>query len=159
MNGEREEKGAKGRHRRNNFKRKKHAGFTLLETLMAVAVMAVLGGILFPRVTGYIRKVEETKYKKEAQAICQAVSLYLLELDAEGIHPKGWELALDICVLFAEEKNHPLLPYLSGAPSEDGYLYSIFYNGTLDSYKGVLYEAGGYSIEARTNGDTELTER
>lgn len=139
--------------------KQRNYGVTLLELVTALAIAAVLGGILFPRVTGYIEKARETKYKKEAQAVCQAVSLYLLDLDAEGIHPEGWELAQDICVPFEEEKNHPLLPYLNGAPSEDGYLYSIFYSGTPESYKGVLYEAGGYCIEARTDGAAEVIKK
>ena len=139
--------------------KQRNSGVTLLELVTALAIAAVLGGILFPRVTGYIEKARETKYKKEAQAACQAVSLYLLDLDVEGIHPEGWELAQDICVPFEEEKNHPLLPYLNGAPSEDGYLYSIFYSGTPESYKGVLYEAGGYCIEARTDGAAEVIKK
>ena len=101
----------------------KNAGFTLLELLIALAIMAVLGGLLAPRLWGYVRKAREAKYISEAQAVCQAVSLYLLDLDEQGIHPEGWELAMDICVPFEENKNHPLLPYLNGAPSKDGCLY------------------------------------
>lgn len=134
----------------------KNAGFTLLELLIALAIMAVLGGLLAPRLWGYVRKAREAKYTSEAQAVCQAVSLYLLDLDEQGIHPEGWELAMDICVPFEENKNHPLLPYLNGAPSKDGCLYSIFYNGTLESYEGILYGVGGYSIETRTNGTVEF---
>lgn len=134
----------------------KNAGFTLLELLVAMAIMAVLGGLLVPRLSGYIRKAREMKYKNEAQAVCSAVSLYLLDLEEQGISPEGWELAMEICVPFEENKNHPLLPYLDGAPSKDGCLYSIFYNGTLESYEGILYGVGGYSIEARTDGSVEF---
>ena len=134
----------------------KNSGFTLLELLVAMAIMAVLGGLLAPRLSGYINKAREAKYKNEAQAVCSAVSLYLLDLEEQGISPESWELAMDICVPFKENKNHPLLSYLDGAPSKDGCLYSIFYNGTLESYAGVLYGVGGYSIEVRTNGTVEF---
>ncbi len=138
--------------------KRKHAGFSFLEIVIAMAIMAVMGAILFPKVTGYIKKAREVKYMNEAKTVCEAVFLYLLELDEQGIHPEGWELAMDICVPFEEDENHPLLSYIEGTPSEDGFLYSIFYDGTLESYEGILYDAGGYSIEARMNGTVEFAD-
>lgn len=138
-------------------KKKSSRGFTLLELIVVLAIMAVLVTILLPSVSGYVNRSKEVRAKAEAEAVCQALLLYLMDLESEGSLPESWELAIEVCIPFEEApKDHVLLPYLEGKTLRDGVISSIFYDNTLESYEGILYETGTYLIEALTNGTVEV---
>lgn len=141
---------------KRNKNKKKTSGFTLLELIVVLAIAAVLVTILLPRVSGYVNRSKEVRAKAEAQTVCQALLLYLMDLEAEGSLPESWELALEVCIPFEEAEDHVLMPYLEGKTLSEGMITSIFYDHTLESYEGILYETGTYLLEAWPNGNVEV---
>lgn len=140
-------------------KENRNQGFTLIEIIIAVAVLAVLTALLVPSLLRQIERARETRYCQEAQSACQAVFLYLMDQDAEGNNPENWELAIDLGLPFDESDSHPLLPYMDGNPSDGAWIYSFFYDGTPESFEGILYAVDGYEIEAAMNGTTTVIGR
>lgn len=158
MNGIKQKKEAEGMTKKHN-RTKRQTGFTLLEFLAAAAIFAVLVTMLFPTVNGYVKHAREVRAKAEAQAVCQALSLYLLDMEEENRRLESWELALNVCVPIEEEEDHVLKPYLDGTTKVNGTITSIYYNGTLESYEGILYTAGDCLVEAKLNGMTEILQK
>ncbi len=54
-------------------------GFTLVELLVVITIIALLAGLLLPVIIGAIKKAEITKAKNEVMAIATAVEQYQVE--------------------------------------------------------------------------------
>lgn len=138
---------------------KKKEGFTLLELLVTVAILAVFLTILIPSVNSYVKHAKEVRAKTEAQAVCQAVALYLLDHEMEDSQPESWELAMTVCVPIEEGVSHALTPYLEGDTKVNGTVVSLYYNGTMESYEGILYQTDSCLVEAKMNGSVEVIKK
>ena len=66
----------KGRHNVNRILRRKEKGFTLIEILIAIALLAILGAVVVPNITGYMTRGGEQAYKNDQKAIQAAVDAY-----------------------------------------------------------------------------------
>lgn len=64
--------------------RKRNDGFSLMEMIVAVAIMAVLGGILMPQITQYIETSKVVKDKQTIENVYMAVSAALVSVTAVG---------------------------------------------------------------------------
>lgn len=51
-------------------------GFTLLEILIAIALLAIISAVVIPNITGYIGRGEEQAYKADHKIIKAAVDAY-----------------------------------------------------------------------------------
>lgn len=51
-------------------------GFSLIEIMIAVAIMAILAAVLVPQFTSYIRESRESATKSTLAAVKQAITLY-----------------------------------------------------------------------------------
>ncbi len=49
--------------------RKGEKGFTLIEILIALALLAIIGAVVIPNITGYIGRGEEAAYSADAKGI------------------------------------------------------------------------------------------
>jgi len=58
------------RHRRRH-------GFTLLEIVIAVTIVAILAAVIVPRLTGYIGKAKTDRAKADTATLAKQVELYL----------------------------------------------------------------------------------
>lgn len=66
---------------------KKKKGFTLVELIVVLAILAILAGMLVPALIGYIDKAKNRKHMLEAKRCMTAFQTVLTELYAQGIDP------------------------------------------------------------------------
>ena len=133
-------------------------GFTILELLAAVTILAILAGAAVPSMAKQVEKAREAAYRKEAEAVFQAVRLYLLEKDAEGKIPQIMDVFEDL-IKPLSDKNHILRPYLSGKITKGGRIFDLSYSGTLDSLEEIGYRADGYEIQVTAGGSVTVLKR
>ena len=68
-----------------NKSRRKLKGFTLLELIVVVAIIAVMAAILVPSVMDYIRSNKIRSANEQAQQIFMAAQDYLVTEQARGV--------------------------------------------------------------------------
>lgn len=66
---------------RESFLRSRHFGFTLLELMVVLLILALLASIAAPRVTKYLRKAKQETAKVQVHALSAALDSYLLDND------------------------------------------------------------------------------
>ncbi|WP_163193143.1 type II secretion system protein [Clostridium thermarum] len=54
----------------------KRKGFTLVELISVIAILAILGGILVPRIAGYQAKAKKSRFQHSARNIIHIVQAY-----------------------------------------------------------------------------------
>ncbi len=59
-----------------NLKKKKKKGFTLIEVIVVIAILAILGAILVPNVLGYRAKAEKSNIQTSAKTIVSSIETY-----------------------------------------------------------------------------------
>lgn len=57
-------------------------GFTLIEMIIVIAILAIISAILVPSIAGYKQKAEKTKFSEDAKGLSHAIHMY--EADYEG---------------------------------------------------------------------------
>lgn len=92
---------------------KNKKGFTLVELIVVLAILAVLAGLLVPALTGYIDKAKKSKYMLDAKQCMTAFQTELVELYAQGVDPRslrksGNQLTGDINWIRTEESKKVL---------------------------------------------------
>lgn len=66
---------------KNKSKKNKKKGFTLIELIIVIAILAILGAILVPQITGYSLKAKKSKATSDATTICHAIAAYSADAD------------------------------------------------------------------------------
>ena len=136
----------------------RNAGFTVLELVVAVAILSVLTGIAAPVFIKHVEKAKEVRYMEEAEAVFQAFQLYLLDKDEEGKVPSIMDVFEDL-IRPMDSKNHILRPYLSGNITKGGQIFDLSYSGTVDSLEEIGYRVDGYEIRVEANGRVTVLKR
>ncbi|MHC4415344.1 MAG: type II secretion system major pseudopilin GspG [Planctomycetota bacterium] len=86
-------------------------GFTLVEIIVVVTIIALLAAVIAPRLFGRVTWAKKKKAETEVKAIETAVNLYVN--DTGGI--LGDDFDLDVLIVPAEEGGGPMGPYLKKA--------------------------------------------
>jgi len=129
------------------------AGFTFIEIMVVVAILAILAALVVPRIMGRTDDAKRTAAKVQIRNIEGALQLYkldngvypsteqglkaLVEKPSVGVIPKKWKLGGYIPKLPADSWQNPY-KYLSPSPKGDYEIISLGTDG----------EVGGEGINA-----------
>lgn len=74
-------------------KKKNNKGFTLVELVIVIAILAILVGILAPQYTKYVEKSRKSADASNMDEIIRAIEVYYVE---QGVNSTGAETAVTI---------------------------------------------------------------
>lgn len=97
-------------------------GLSLMELIVAIAIMAVLVGILTPQMLKYVEKSRQVRVEKEASEFIKSAQIAFVEVASSGNEPKS------DCI---KNKTEKASPYFKG-----GTLYGNLTNWTV--HNGVV---------------------
>lgn len=143
---------------------KKRKGFTLIELIAVMAILAVLGAILVPKITGYKAKAQKSNIQSSAKTLLNTIDAYNSDKDVEKqlcvtVTPENtWQTQInDLCNGEGEEGKileiEKIPACLGGKPAG--------YDGTkepdksiyvIDSYDNLKKVASGEFIISKTDG-------
>ena len=113
-------------------------GFTLVEVLVVMAIIAILAAITVPSFAGYIDKAKEETYLSEARNVATGVQIFITEQYAAG--------TLDRKNINKSLLEYPLTEVLRGSYTNGAQIAGISYSETGDFY-GITYDVEGYRVE------------
>lgn len=61
---------------RRSFKESMKAGFSLVELVAYIAIVAILAGVLVPTISNYFKKAKKSNTEQNLMAVKQAIELY-----------------------------------------------------------------------------------
>lgn len=64
-------------------------GLSLVELIVAIAIMAILVGVITPQMVKYIGRAKQVKVEKEASEFMRAAQIALVDVTAQGNEPKS----------------------------------------------------------------------
>lgn len=123
----------------NSPRRMRRSGFTLIELLLVMAIIAVLAGILAPRLSGSRAKADKTKAIAEITSMKTALQAF--NVDMGQFPAKLDDLIVKPNVEAGHEWNGPYLdakavpmdpwgrPYFYQTPGSDGADFDLYSNG------------------------------
>ena len=82
---------------------KDRKGFTLVEVIIVLVIIAILSAVLIPSLSGYIDRANKAKYMLAAKNCMKAMQIELSEMYAEKISPL-------ICLFAKRETEHIKFP-------------------------------------------------
>jgi general secretion pathway protein G len=86
-----------------------HRGFTLIEIIVVVMIIAVLATLIAPRLMGRVGTAKQTAAKAKAATISKTINLYVLDM---GLSKPSDDFDLEILLLSPEDGGGPQGPYL-----------------------------------------------
>jgi general secretion pathway protein G len=84
-------------------------GFTLIEIIVVVMIIAVLATLIAPRLMSRVGTAKQTAAKAKAATIAKTINLYVLDM---GLSKPGDDFDLEILLLSPDEGGGPQGPYL-----------------------------------------------
>jgi general secretion pathway protein G len=107
---------------------KKHQGFTLIEIMVVVVVIALLGAMIVPTLFSKVQQAEETRIAQDIRAIESAIKFYRLDNFAYPNQSQGLEAMLNQPQTADRWKG----PYLEELPQDPwSRPYQYIYPGTM----------------------------
>lgn len=120
-------------------------GFTLVEVLVVMAIIAILAAITMPSFVGYIDKAKEETYLSEARNVATGVRIYITEQYAAGTLERT-KMRKDLMEYALGDSEHALTEVLRGSYTAGGQISRIAASESGDFY-GMTYEVEGYQID------------
>lgn len=94
--------------KRMNRREIRNGGFTLVELIVVMTIMAVLAGIAVPSYLGYIRKAKEQQTLMEARQLRIAVAAMMMEQNGSGQDVTENDLYMSVFWRKLGDEEHPL---------------------------------------------------
>jgi prepilin-type N-terminal cleavage/methylation domain-containing protein len=79
---------------------RRHSGFTLIELVVVISILAILSGVLVPRVTNHLKAARDARRLADINAVRSAIEQYYMD---KGSYPApnsnssfgGWDVSSD----------------------------------------------------------------
>lgn len=84
-------------------------GFTLIEIIVVVTIIAILAGIIAPRIMSNVGKAKSSRAKSEAKQIASLITNYMLDVQISRIED---DFELEVLLLVPDDGGGPNGPYL-----------------------------------------------
>lgn len=128
---------------------------TLVEVMTVLAINGILVSIAAPSMVSYVDRVQEQKYKMEAQGVWRAIELYLMENDMWS----GVDI-MDFLELLSEEElgspENVLAAYMNVQCSENAYIQNLTLEEESAHVSELVYLTDGYMVEMK-RGEFSVT--
>lgn len=125
---------------------KKNRGFTLIEIMVVVVVIALLGAMIVPTLFSKVQQAEETRIAQDIRAIDSALKFYRLDNYRYPNQSQG----LDALIAEPQGSQRWNGPYLEDLPQDPwGEPYQFRYPGT----KGKDYDVFTLGTDDREGGE------
>ena len=133
-------------------------GFTLIELMVVIAILALLGGIVAPKVIGRLRQAKPQKAKIDLTQIETGLDMYAAD---NGQYPTT-EQGLQALITKPTSPPEPLNfngPYVKPTDFKDpwGIAYAYTSLSTHEGYDFDLYSYGADSQEGGTGESADIT--
>lgn len=125
-------------------KKRWRGGFTLVEVLVVMAILAILAAITVPSFSGYIDKAKEEAYLSEARNVFTAVQIYVAEQYSEGTLNRT-NMKRDLMEYTLGAPEHALTEVLRGGYTEGARISSLTVTESGD-FNGFTYDVENYRI-------------
>lgn len=137
------------------FKSKtKQVGFTLIEIMVVVVILAILAGLVVPKVVGHTDKARVKTTKTALAGISSALDMYKLD----NSHYPNTAQGLDALITpLPEAKNFPDGGYLKGGYPTDGWENELQYVAPgKDGKPYDLFSLGADGVEGGEGIDADI---
>lgn len=131
------------------------AGFTLVEMLAVLVIIAVLAAAAVPSMAGFINKAKKDRYIAEARAACTALSQYLNEKEAKGGYTDR-ELYEEVQRYPLGDPRNSLTALTEGSCTEGARIVNILF--LYDILDGIEYEIDSYTVHIYYNNKVMVEE-
>lgn len=138
--------------------KRKRGGFTLVEVLVVMAIVAILAAVTVPTFTGYIDKAREEVYLTEARTVSMGIQTYIAEQYAQGTLNRS-NIKNDLMSYPLGDPNHALTELLKGAYTEGGQIILVEINTNHASFERLVYEVDGYEVEIMAGETATITKK
>lgn len=130
------------------------SGFTLLELVLSVSILAILIGMTTPVLAKYIERAREQRYMTEAESVCLATQLYMIDMEAAGTPLTQEKLAAQLCEIEVSSKRHVLNQYLTRRATMGAEIQEFRF--VQSALVGFVYVVNGYKISVKLTGDITI---
>jgi len=128
-------------------------GFTLIELMVVITILALLGGIVMPRVIGRLRQAKPQKAAIDIKQIGLALDMYAAD---NGMYPTT-EQGLDALIRKPTSQPEPMNwveSYVQPTKFLDPWLVEYIYESP-SQHEGYDYDLYSYGIDGQEGGEGE----
>jgi general secretion pathway protein G len=133
--------------------RRAEAGFSLMELLVALVILALVMGIVAPRVIGYLSRAKSQTAEAQVKNIQGALDLFLIDVGRYPTENEGLKALIEAPAGAAGWAG----PYLDDeAMPVDPWGKDYYYSSTEDGLRVRVYSLGRDGTEGGTGEDADV---